>query len=184
MTHCISPEDIMRLWSSNIDIAITDDIRITLYWHHRLQCMPLVFLHWLADRGVLLNAILKVSRIPLCVLCAFTTAHFQEWRTNSKCNHSIRERHKDNTGSGTSCNHIVSHKPRLIHQYVGKLTCARFWGSVLYVDHMSDVVYNHLITATSSMESLQSKQAYETVAKSYGFKIKIIPCSQFTRLWC
>ena len=52
------------------------------------------------------------------------------------------------------------------------LTHEIFWGSVLYVDHMSDFMYNHLITGITSMETLKSKQAYERVANSYGVQVK------------
>lgn len=70
------------------------------------------------------------------------------------------------------CDHIVSHEPGLIPQSTGTLAHERFWGSVLCGDHMFDFMYNHLITETTSMEILKSKQAYERVIDTYGVKIK------------
>ena len=83
-----------------------------------------------------------------------------------------RDKHDDNPGSGTSCDHIISDQPGFIPQSTRTLIYAIFWGLVLYVDHISDFMYNHLITGTSNMEILKSKQAYERVIKSYGVKIK------------
>ena len=70
------------------------------------------------------------------------------------------------------CDHIVSHEPGLIPQSTGTLAHERFWGSVLCGDHMFDFMYNHLITETTSMEILKSKQAYERVVYSYGVIIE------------
>ena len=43
---------------------------------------------------------------------------------------------------------------------------------MVFVDHFSDFVYNHLIHGTSSAETLGAKQAYERVAGHYGVQIK------------
>ena len=64
------------------------------------------------------------------------------------------------------------HQPGLVPQSIGKLTHKIFWGSVLYVDHFSDFLYNHLITSVSSLETINSKHAYESVGKAYGIDIK------------
>ena len=52
------------------------------------------------------------------------------------------------------------------------MTHERFWGSVLYVVHHSDFMYNHLITGTTSLATLESKLAYERVAAAHGVKIQ------------
>ena len=165
MTHCLSPEDIEKLWSVNIYNTLSDNNMINLYWYHRIQCMPLVSLQRLTERGVLPAAILNTKKIPLCDSCDFASAHRQSWRTRAKYNHSIHHYHCNKPGSGTSCDHIVSHEPGLISQSTGSLTYKRFWGSVLYVDHMSNFMYNHLIAGATRMETLRSNQAYERVEK-------------------
>jgi len=60
----------------------------------------------------------------------------------------------------------------VIPQSTGILTHEKFGGSVLYVDHYSDFVYNHLITGTTSIATIESNQAYERVVATYGVKIK------------
>ena len=43
---------------------------------------------------------------------------------------------------------------------------------MLYSNHYSDFVYNHLITGTTSIATLKSKQAYKIIAASYSVSIK------------
>ena len=48
----------------------------------------------------------------------------------------------------------------------------RFWDSVIYVDDISDFIYNHLVNGISSKETLESKLSYERIFLSYGRKVK------------
>ena len=84
----------------------------------------------------------------------------------------MRQSYHNSLGVGTSCDHIISHQPSLIPQSAGKLTHERFWGSVIFVDHSSDFVYNHLIRETTSAETLGAKLGHEHVAASYGVTIR------------
>ena len=120
MTQTLSKEDLDRLWSGDSDSTITDDQRITLYWHHRLRCCPLVTLHRLAKRGVLPKRILKVLKMPLCASCAFATAHRRAWRTKAKKTRGIRRDTDILPGDGISCDHILSNYPGLVQQHCGK----------------------------------------------------------------
>ena len=52
------------------------------------------------------------------------------------------------------------------------MTHERFWDSVLYVNHHSDYIYNHLITGTTSQAILESKLAYERVAAAHGVQVE------------
>ena len=65
-----------------------------------------------------------------------------------------------------------THQPSLISQLIGIMTHERFWGPVLYVDHYSDFMYNHLITGTTRQATLESKLANGRVAAAHGVKIK------------
>ena len=40
MTEILPKEDLDKLLSEDSNSIITDDQRITLYWHHRLKCFP------------------------------------------------------------------------------------------------------------------------------------------------
>ena len=90
----------------------------------------------------------------------------------SKRKGGIRLRKSKQPGDGTSCDHIVSQQPGLTPQSHGKLTHARYWGSVLYCDDTSDYLYNHLVEGISSEATLESKLAYERVLASYDRKVK------------
>ena len=110
--------------------------------------------------------------MPLCESCAYAAAHRKGWRVTGQAESSIRKATHTTPGAGTSCDHIISHQPGLIPQSTGTMTHERFWGSVLYVDHHSTYMYNHLITGTTSQATLDSKLAYERVAAAHGVKVK------------
>ena len=172
LTHILTSEEIGQLWSPSSDNTVTPESRLTLYWHHRLRCAPLRTLHRLSRRGVLPKCIQRVRLMPLCASCAFATAHRKSWRHKNQDPSHIRKLSHKGPGDGTSCDHIISHQPGLIPQITGRLTHERYWGSVIYVDHFSDYVYNHLITAVTSEATLLSKQAYERMAQSHDVKIR------------
>ena len=157
MTQVLSFEDLEKLWLGNTDSSINKAEIITLYWYHRLQCAPIVMLYRLPSRRILPKEILEVKKIPICAICAFATIHRRYWRNKYNKNRGIRDKTYTDPSSGTSCDHIVSVQPGLIPQALG----TRFWGSVLYADHYSDFLYNHLIFGTSSLETLPSKHAYK-----------------------
>ena len=172
MTHCLTEAEMQQIWSSDSDNTVSEPSRQTLYWHHRLRCAPLRTLHRLSERGLIPKCIARVKKMPLCASCAYAAAHRKGWRVKGQAPSSIRKPHHDTPGAGTSCDHIISHQPGLIPQSTGIMTHERFWGSVLYVDHHSDYMYNHLITGTTSQATLESKLAYERVAASHGVNIK------------
>ena len=95
--------------------------------------------------------------MPLYTVCAFTKVHKKNWRfkgSKDKKGGRIRSKKSTGPGAGTSCDHIVSHQHRLTPQSLGKLIHATFWGSVMYEDDNSDLLYNHLVHVISSEEIL------------------------------
>jgi len=179
MTDFLSPEDLTQIWSGDADNSISEPSRLALYWHHCLHHTPLVSLHHLATRGVLPKAIIHVLNMTLCTACAFATAQRRSWRTESKSNNPIQQAYHDALGKGTSCDHIISHQPGLIPQTTGILTHEKFWGSVLFTNHYSDFIDNHLITGTTSIATLEAKQDYERVILSYGVTVKSYHAENF-----
>ena len=177
MTRCMTREDLEKLWNCSIDDMVSEENRLTLYWYHRLQHIPLKHLKRLSERGIIPKCIAIIVKMPLCAACAFSTAHRRNWRfkkSKSKGNNEnngIRGKSQQ-PGDGTSCDHIVLAQPGLVPQSMGKLTHDRFWGSVIYVDDVSDFIYNHLVKGISSKETLESKLSYERVLLSYGRKVK------------
>ena len=90
ITHELTAEEAAQLWSPSSDDTVPHEDRVTLHWHHRLRCAPLITLKRLAKRGVLPKCILKVSRMPLCASCAFSKAHRRGWRVRGGKQHHIR----------------------------------------------------------------------------------------------
>ena len=100
--------------------------------------------------------------MPICAACAFADAAKRRcYKSDQK---SIRKKN-EYPGSGTSCDHIISHEPGLIPQVTGRLTYARYAGAIIFSDHFSDYTYPHLIQSTSMEETMIAKRAYERVAR-------------------
>ena len=101
------------------------------------------------------------------------TNHRKNWRIKgSKKGGKIRSRKSKQLDDGTSCDDIVLQQPGLTPQSHGKLTHARYYGSVLYFDDTPDYLYSHLVHGISSKEILESKLAYEIVLFSYKRTVK------------
>ena len=171
MTECLSSEELAQIWTGDSDNTISTNARLTLYWYHRLCQALLTCLHWLVTRGVFPRSILRITKLPLAA-CVFATAHRRSWRNKSKDENSICQPHHDAPGRGTSYNHVISYQPGLIPHSTGILTHDKFWGSVLFADNDSDFIHNHLITGTTSIATLEAKQAYKRAAAVYGIRVK------------
>ena len=74
-------------------------------------------------------------------------------------------------GDGTSADHIVSRQPGLMPQSTGILTHERFWGAVIFVDHVTDYIYGHPVKSISGEDTLSAKHAYERKAKEHGVTV-------------
>ena len=172
LEQTLPEEHVKRLWDGDLDDTVPEADRVTLYWHHRLRHAPLVTLRRLSIRGILPKCIQNVVKMPLCAACAFATAHRRNWRVKGKAPDGIRQQSHTKPGDGTSCDHLISKQPGLMPQSTGILTHARFWGSVIYVDHFSDFIYSHLIQGTTSADTLNSKHGYEREAAAHGVKVK------------
>ena len=172
LEQTLPEEHVKRLWDGDLAATVPEADRVTLYWHHRLRHAPLVTLRRLSIRGILPKCIQNVVKMPLCAACAFATAHRRNWRVKGKAPDGIRQQSHTKPGDGTSCDHLISKQPGLMPQSTGILTHARFWGSVIYVDHFSDFIYSHLIQGTTSADTLNSKHGYEREAAAHGVKVK------------
>ena len=49
MTRCMIKEDFEKIWNCSIDDTVSEENRTTLYWHHRLQHIPLIYLKRLPE---------------------------------------------------------------------------------------------------------------------------------------
>ena len=160
-------DKIRKLW--NLDYSdFTEDEKLFYYWHKRLRHAPKKHIRRLAKRGALPKRLQFVKRMPICAACAFADA---AKRRSYKSDHKSIRKQDDYPGSGTSCDHIISHEPGLIPQVTGRLTHARYAGSIIFSDHYSDYTYVHMITSTSTEETMIAKRAYERVAKEHGVSL-------------
>ena len=85
---------------------------------------------------------------------------------------SIRKPNHNKPGKGTSADHMVSHQPGLIPQVTGKLTHDRYSGSTTFVDHASNYCYLHMMRSISNKETVQGKDAYKRIMRSYGIEVE------------
>ena len=172
LENSLPDEHVQKLWDGDMDSTMVEADRLTLYWHHRLRHILLITLRRVSMRGILPKCIQNDVNMPLCAACAFLTAHRRNQRAKGHKPDGIRQISHDKPGAGTSYDHLISKQPGLMPQSTGILTHARFWGSVVYVDHYSDFVYSYLIQGTTSAETLASKHGYEREAAAHGVQIK------------
>ena len=75
----------------------------------------------------------------LCCMYVFGYYHNRLWRTKGKhSGGSIRKPSETIPGAMTSIDLIVSDQPGLIPRVTVALTHARFWASIIFVNHYSD----------------------------------------------
>eukprot|EP00957_Ditylum_brightwellii_P109155 8326706-Ditylum_brightwellii.AAC.1 len=148
------------MWHKD-QITISDDIRLYLYWHRRLQHPPHISMVWFAERKVIPSAIKYVQKAPPRGACLFAKAQRRAWRTQGKKHKSVRKKHNTNPGDGMSADHAISHQPGLIPQVTGRLTHEKFWEAVTMIDHAISFVYSHLIRWTAVEDNMAAKEAYE-----------------------
>jgi len=147
-----------------------------LSWHNRLFHMPFYRMYKLIKMGVLPKRLEKCfnehhSKI-VCISCQFGKAHRRPWRTKGSPGGSIRKASEQNPGDGTSVDQIVSAQPGLVPQMAGALTSDRIWGATIFVDHVTNYVYCHLMKALNLEETLIAKKAYEKHLSQMGHSVK------------
>ena len=159
---------VKELWDKKLS-DFSDDEKLMGYWHRRLRCLPKKYLRRLAKRGCIPCRLQYVRRMPLCAACAFADASKRSSKKGDR--KSIRKK-DDKPGSGTSCDHLISHEPGLIPQVTGRLIYAHYAGAIVFSDHFSDFTYPHMIRSTSMEETMMAKRAYERMAREYGVAIQ------------
>ena len=164
----ISPEELKELVYPRQLSPVQQEF---LSWHNRLFHMPFGQMYKLAKLGILPKRFMKCTNM-LCISCQFGKAHRRPWRTSSKPGGSIRKWNQKKPGDGTSVDQIVSAQPGLVPQMAGELTSNRIWGATVFVDHVTDYVYCHLMTALTLEETLLAKKAYEKLLAQFGHKAK------------
>ena len=98
--------------------------------------------------------------------------HRRPWRGRGKKRRHIRQPHENYPGANTSTDQMVSPYGGLIPQTRGKLMKARYYGATVFVDRHTDFTYCHLMTDATGDSTLEAKNAYERVMKSYGHEVE------------
>ena len=138
-----------------------------LHYHYKLKHLPFSVLKRLASRGIIPKYLADVPP-PLCYGCQLGHQHRKPWRGKGKLRKHIRRQDETFPGANTSTDQMISQYGGLIPQVRGKLMKAKYYGATVFVDHFSDFTYVHLMQDMTGERTLEAKNAYERLMKSYG----------------
>ena len=141
-----------------------------LSMHYSLGHLSHTQMQLLVKQGKL-PARFKDCSAPACPACIFATQHKRPWRTKGKGGH-IRRPTETKPGDGTSTDQMECSENGLVQQSTGNLTRRRIVGATIFVDHVSDFTYPHLMEDLTLNATLVAKEAYERVAATYGVIVK------------
>ena len=123
----------------------------------------------LAKRGMIPRRLANVKRMPMFAACKLADATKKNWKIDFK--KTCIRYGDDKPGLGTSCDHLISHEPRLMSQVTGRLSHVKYCGVAVFTNHFSNVIFPHLITSTSMEETMNEKIVYERFATDHGVKV-------------
>ena len=128
----------------------------------------------LAELGIIPKELLYIKNksSPICVSCAFGTAHKKQTKNKRGRHHEIRTKTDDAPGKCVSMDQLISTQPGLIPQFWGHLTRDRIWAANVAVDHFTNVIKVALMKTTSQAETLDAKLATEKFFKDHGYDIE------------
>ena len=123
----------------------------------------------LSKRGIIPRNIREFRPPPSCVAWLFGKYHTRPCRTKGKQPGGyIRKAFETIPMAMTAIEHMIYYQPGINNKVAGLLTHKRFWEATVFVDHYSDYWYNHTMRRTSYEETLQTKEAYESLAVTHG----------------
>jgi hypothetical protein len=133
-------------------------------WHNCLYHLSFHKVFWLAEKGFLPKGLLTCKgMLPLCIACQFGAAHCCPWRTHGKSSGLICCPEHILPGNGISVDQILSAQPGLIPQMSGFRSSQRIWGCTTFCDHVSDLVYVHLMRDFTVDKTILALKAFEKV---------------------
>ena len=144
-----------------------------MHYHEKLSHLPFHRLMQLADKNIIPRCLNKLrNNAPLCISCQFGQVHKRPWRSKGKRSNPIRKKSDNNIGDCVSTDQIVSAQPGLVPQMNGFLTSYRIWGVTIFVDHVTDYTYAHLMRELMLEETLLAKKAFEKLVAQHGKSVK------------
>ena len=145
--------------------AAEDDQAELMRWHYRLGHLSFEKLKQLAKNGEIPKKLAKTTP-PRCAGCLFGAMTKVPWRTRGpKSNKQVFTATRP--GQVVSVDQLISTQPGFVAQLKGKLTTQRYKAATIFVDHFSGLRYIHLMTGTSSAETVKAKQAFEQFAANH-----------------
>jgi hypothetical protein len=139
-------------------------------WHYCLGHLPFVQLKQLAKNGEIPRKLAKTTP-PRCAGCLFGAMTKVPWRT--KGNESGKQVFKaTRPGQVVSVDQMESTQPGFVGQLKGRLTKQRYKAATVFVDHFSGLRYIHMMTSTSSNETIKAKLAFEQFAANHFVNIE------------
>ena len=151
------------------NITAQSDQAELLRWHYKLGHLSFIRLQYLAKLGILPRKLITVKP-PICSGCLYGAMYRIHWRRKGKKGNKIRE--ATEPGQGVSIDQMESTIPGLVAQFKGRLTTQRYNSATVFVDHYSKLSYIHLQTSLSSLETEETKRAFEAFSKERGVRIQ------------
>jgi transposase InsO family protein len=137
--------------------------------HHAYDHTPFPKLQEMAKQGVIPKKLAKCN-VPVCSACQYAKATKRKWRSRTSKNWDPNRVHEP--GQVVSVDQMVSSTPGLVAQMTGFLTKERYRYVTVYVDHGSGLGFSYLQKSDTAKETIESKEAFERLAKSKGVYIQ------------
>lgn len=139
--------------------------RQLLYIHSKMNHISMHFLQSLARKGLLPTEIANCP-VPLCSHCL---AAKQARKHNEKG--TIKEDDL-RPGDCISVDQFSSPIPGTIHSFQGKPLSKKIKTCTIFTDHASDKVYISYQESASAAETVQAKEAFESMCSQHGVQVK------------
>ena len=92
------------------------------------------------------------------------------WRNKSKTKDKLKVGTK--AGKCVSIDQMESQIVGFVAQLKGRLTNKRYGVATVFVDHYSNLSYVHLLSLTTSSETMEAKEAFESYSREMGVIIR------------
>ena len=143
-----------------------------LHYHNKYGHIPFARLKVMAKQGQIPKYLANTPP-PACIACMYGRATKKPWKHRSPKNkHKSLLTPVKNPGDRVSVDMLQSPHPGFIAQMTGILTRRRYHYATIYIDNYSAFSYIHLQKTATIEETLESKRAFEAVAKQHGVSIK------------
>jgi hypothetical protein len=164
-----TPTSIVNVISDEEDRQ-PSDLAELLMLHHQYGHISMRKLQEMAKQGMIPRRLAK-CRIPTCSACLYSKATKKPWRGKESKDGDGKKK-PTHPGQVVSVDQLVSPTPGLIAQMTGFMTTKRYNYATVYVDQMTRFGYVYLQKTASAEETIESKRAFEALARRHGVRIE------------